>query len=236
MRLLCVCLLVSACDAGAPPPTPAPSAMPIVAPPPAPPDADDPRPPTREDLDRYLRGFPRGGTLVAKIETSEGTLHCELFPDRAPLAVANFLGLATGQKAWRDPTSGTVQHGVRFYDGLTFHRVIPEFMIQGGDPLGRGVGGPGYQFADETFDQGTMEPGTLAMANAGRDTNGSQFFVMEEGSSRPDLVAHYTRFGHCSELDVIKQIARVPRDRSDKPIRTVTIEHVTFTRGTDPWH
>src|SRR6185312_15296371 len=107
------------------------------------------RPPIAEDLARYVANLPKQGRLVAAIETSEGTLHCTLFADTRPMTVANFVGLATGQKPWMDPLTGFIQRGRPFYDGLTFHRVIPEFVIQGGDPLGKGAGGPGYQFANE---------------------------------------------------------------------------------------
>jgi peptidyl-prolyl cis-trans isomerase A (cyclophilin A) len=233
MRLLCACLLVSACDAGAPPVVPAPPSVISVAVP-LEPDSGDPRPPIRADLARYLAAFPGQGTLVATLETSEGTIHCDLLPDRAPLAVANFIGLATGRKAWRDPKSGAVQRGIPFYDGLTFHRVIPEFMIQGGDPLARGAGGPGYQFVNEIVETAKMGPGALAMANAGPDTNGSQFFIMDN-DARPDLVTHHTIYGQCHELDIVQRIARVPRGPDDKPTHPVTIEHVSFARGSDPW-
>ena len=197
-------------------------------------DDGDPRPPIQADLDRYLAAFPGQGPVVATLVTSEGTIHCDLLPERAPLAVSNFIGLSTGRKVWRDPKSGEIKRGVPFYDGLTFHRVIPEFMIQGGDPLARGAGGPGYQFVNEIVQTATMGPGALAMANAGRDTNGSQFFIMEK-TARPDLVTQHTIFGQCHELDIVERIARVPRGTDDKPTRPVTIEHVSFDRSTDPW-
>jgi len=235
MRLPLACLVVAACDAGLPPPkptvaVPAPLLIPVDA---MTHDDDVVRPPTKDDLEQYTRDLPGSGTLVAAIETNQGTLHCDLLADKAPLAVANFIGLATGKKAWLDPQTNIVEHGKRFYDGLTFHRVIPEFMIQGGDPMGRGVGGPGYTFANEIAQGTAMEPGALAMANAGlgpngSGTNGSQFFVME--GSRPDLVARHTIFGQCHELDVVKKIARVPRDEMDKPSTAVTITRVSFTR------
>ena len=158
-----------------------------------------------------------------------GTLTCELYPDKAPVTVANFIGLATGKKLWRDPKSGEHKHGRPFYDGLTFHRVIAGFMIQGGDPAGVGTGGPGYTFDDEIWDGAHVGPGVLAMANAGtrggRGTNGSQFFIME--GDRPDLSDKHTVFGKCAELDVVKAIARVKTDRLDKPVEPVTITRVT---------
>ena len=115
-----------------------------------------------------MKTLPGKGTkLFAKIETNKGTLNCELFADKAPMTVANFVGLATGKKPWTNPKTGEMVKGKPFFDGLTFHRVIPEFMIQGGDPLGTGTGGPGYKFADEFAPDLKMEPGTLAMANSG---------------------------------------------------------------------
>jgi peptidyl-prolyl cis-trans isomerase A (cyclophilin A) len=122
-----------------------------------------------------------------------------------------------------------VQAGKPFFDGLIFHRVIPEFMIQGGDPLGQGIGGPGYQFDDE-FDRSLqMGPGALAMANAGPGTNGSQFFIME--GSRPDLVGHHTIFGQCKEVDLVSKITHVPTGANDKPSTPVTIKHVAISKS-----
>ena len=188
------------------------------------------RAPTAEDLPTYTRSIAGSGAkLIATIETSSGTLHCELFADKAPMTVANFIGLATGQKPWLDPSSGQVQQNKPFYDGLLFHRVIRGFMIQGGDPMGKGIGGPGYQFGDEFADGTEMGPGALAMANAGPGTNGSQFFIME--GSRPDLVRHHTIFGQCQELDVIKAITGVQTGPQDRPTAPVTINKVTIAKG-----
>jgi peptidyl-prolyl cis-trans isomerase A (cyclophilin A) len=226
VRLSLLLALTAACDAGVPPPKPAPPPAPL-KPIDAPPLDRTVRPPTRADLDVYLKAIPGPGDVVATIQTSEGTLHCDLFPDRAPITVANFIGLAMGKKAWMNPSTGDVEVGKPFYDGLTFHRVISDFMIQGGDPAGRGTGGPGYSFDDEPT-KGAFGPGTLAMANAGPNTNGSQFFIMD--STRADLSGHYTLFGHCANLDVVKRIARVPRDGSDKPTSPVTITKVSFSR------
>ena len=154
---------------------------------------------------------------TAIIETTDGNITCTLFPDKAPIGVANFIGLATGKKEWKDPTTGKMMKGVPLYNGTIFHRVIPNFMIQGGDPTGTGTGDPGYKFKNEvssdlTFDQ----PGRLAYANAGPDTNGSQFFITEV--PYPSLNGHYTIFGQCQDIDVVKKIARLARDpRNDKP-------------------
>ena len=190
------------------------------------------RPPAADDLAGYLQGIPGSGKLMATIDTSMGAFHCELFPDKAPITIANFVGLATGQKPWLDPKSGAVQKKP-FYDGLTFHRVIPGFMIQGGDPLGVGAGGPGYNFDDEVNTGLTMKPGTLAMANAGthrgHGSNGSQFFITE-GS--PDYLNNkHTIFGACKEVELVQQIEGVPRVANDKPETPVTIKSITFSKG-----
>lgn len=188
------------------------------------------RPPVAMDLATYLKAVKGTGKLIAKIATNKGTLHCELFEQQAPMTVANFIGLATGQKPWLDPRTKKVVKGKPFYDGLVFHRVIPQFMIQGGDPLGVGMGGPGYQFADEIGLALPHQPGTLAMANAGPGTNGSQFFINEVAT--PWLNGRHTVFGHCKEMDVITAITNVPRGGDDTPIDPVTITTVTIARET----
>jgi len=152
-----------------------------------------------------------------------------LFAAEAPKTVENFVGLAEGTKEFLDPK--TRQKTRRpFYDGLIFHRVIPDFMIQGGDPLGSGVGGPGYQFADEfhaSLNHG--EAGMLSMANSGPNTNGSQFFITV--AATPWLDRKHSVFGKVVEgLDVVQRIAAVPRDRNDRPREAVTIERVTIER------
>jgi peptidyl-prolyl cis-trans isomerase A (cyclophilin A) len=169
------------------------------------------------------------GPPKAIIHTSMGDIHCTLMPDKAPIGVANFVGLATGSKDWTDPKSGAKKHGVPLYDGTIFHRVIPDFMIQGGDPIGNGQGDPGYKFKNETStDLGFDKPGRLAYANAGPDTNGSQFFVTE--APYPSLNGGYTIFGQCEDPEVVQAIARVPRSHAystqDKPISDVTIKHI----------
>ncbi len=161
----------------------------------------------------------------AVFETSMGKITCRLFKDQAPKTVENFVGLASGAKEFTDPK--THQRGKRpFYDGLVFHRVIPDFMIQGGCPLGTGTGGPGYQFGDEfarelSFDK----PGKLAMANAGPNTNGSQFFITVAATTW--LNNHHTIFGEVVEgYDVVETISKTPRDRGDRPKTAVTIDSV----------
>jgi peptidyl-prolyl cis-trans isomerase A (cyclophilin A) len=198
---------------------------------PAPPQ--DLRPPTADDLAEYTKNIKGSGKLMATIETSLGTLHCELYPEKAPMTVANFIGLATGQKPWLDPKSGAVEKGKPYFDGQICHRVIPEFMMQCGDPTGTGTGGPGYMFGNEFVEDLKMDPGTLAMANAdnpqmGRvGTNGSQFFVME--GARPDLVGHHTIFGKCKELDVVKKITHTPTS-DDRPNTDVKIQKITISK------
>ena len=191
------------------------------------PAGDEVRAPTAADLETYTKNLKGKGPLTATIDTSQGTIHCELFADKAPMTVANFVGLATGQKPWMDPSSHQVVKGKPFYDGLTFHRVIPQFMIQGGDPMGTGQGGPGYEFANESTGL-EWKPGTLAMANAGPDTNGSQFFITEIAPSWLD--GHYSMFGQCKEVDVVKKITAL-HGPGDHPTTPVTINHITISRG-----
>jgi len=157
------------------------------------------------------------GGPTAIIETTAGNINCTLFPDKAPIGVANFIGLSNGTKDWTDPKTGKVMKGVPLYNGTIFHRVIPNFMIQGGDPAGTGAGDPGYKFKNEVSSDLTFDaPGRLAYANAGPDTNGSQFFITEV--PYPSLNGHYTVFGQCQDIDIVKKIARMARDpRNDKP-------------------
>ncbi|HEV3513788.1 MAG TPA: peptidylprolyl isomerase [Candidatus Sulfotelmatobacter sp.] len=185
---------------------------------------------------------PATGTTAAKptaiIHTTAGNMTCTLFPDKAPIGVANFIGLATGTKDWKNPVSGAKKHGVPLYDGTIFHRVIPGFMIQGGDPAGTGSGAdPVAPFKNETspdllFDK----PGRLAYANAGPGTNTSQFFITEvpfTGSQASVLNGHYTIFGQCDEASValVKQIAAMSRDSNDRPYRPIRINHISIQRG-----
>lgn len=176
---------------------------------------------------REVSTVPNGPFVV--IDTSMGRITCQVYEKQAPNAVANFIALAEGTKNWTDPTTQKVEHHKPFFDGTTFHRVIPEFMIQGGDRLATGMGGPGYTFDDEldpnlSFDR----PGRLAMANSGPNTNGSQFFITE--AAYPSLDQHYTLFGQCDDpsVEVVKAIARVPRDDNDKPLSPVTLEKMTI--------
>jgi len=163
---------------------------------------------------------------VAIIHTTAGDLHCTLFPKVAPIGVANFIGLAAGTKDWSHPVTHAKKHGVPLYDGTIFHRVIPEFMIQGGDPAGDGTGDPGYKFKNETSPDVTFDrPGRVAYANAGPDTNGSQFFITEV--PYPSLNGGYTIFGQCDDdaVELVKKIARMPAN-GETPVHPVKIIHI----------
>jgi peptidyl-prolyl cis-trans isomerase A (cyclophilin A) len=170
---------------------------------------------------------PNGPTVV--MDTSMGRITCQFFQKEAPKTVANFIALAQGTKDWTDPKTHEKMHNKPFYDGTIFHRVIPEFMIQGGDPTGTGMGDPGYSFEDE-FNPGLNfdVPGRLAMANSGPNTNGSQFFITEVPTEH--LNQHHTIFGQCDDASVnlVKAIARVERDPDDKPVTPVVLQKVTI--------
>ncbi len=167
--------------------------------------------------------------IYAIFETTQGEITIELFEKETPRTVANFVGLAEGTKEWTDPVSGK-KIKRRFYDGLIFHRVIPKFMIQAGDPLGSGRGGPGYRFKDE-FHRSLKhdKPGRLSMANSGPNTNGSQFFITV--AATPWLDKRHTIFGQVVEgMKVVNKIVNVPRDRRDKPKKSVIMKKVRILR------
>jgi peptidyl-prolyl cis-trans isomerase A (cyclophilin A) len=176
-------------------------------------------------------GEKRAPGLYMTFETSMGKIHCKLFENETPLTVRTIVGLAVGNIPYLDPKSKQKVAGKRFYDGLIFHRVIPRFMIQGGDPLGTGYGapeGPGFPFKDEFVPSLRFDvPGRLAMANSGPNTNGSQFFITEVRV--PELNEVHTIFGQCEDLDVIKAIARVPAE-DERPTKPVVIEKVSVER------
>jgi peptidyl-prolyl cis-trans isomerase A (cyclophilin A) len=166
----------------------------------------------------------------AIFNTSEGAIVCRLFEKEAPKTIANFVELAEGKREWTHPVSRK-KSSDKLYDGTIFHRVIPDFMIQGGDPAGTGMGGPGYQFEDETkgsphkFDK----PGKLAMANAGPNTNGSQFFITVAPTTW--LTGKHTIFGEVVEgQEIVNKIANLPRNRQDKPAKDVVIQSVVIER------
>jgi len=168
--------------------------------------------------------------VYATLDTSEGTIVCRLFEQDAPLTVKNFIELAQGSREWTDPRSGQ-KSTAPLYDGTIFHRVIPEFMVQGGDPTGTGMGGPGYKFQDETKDSPHKfdKPGKLAMANAGPNTNGSQFFITVAATQW--LTGNHTIFGEVVEgQEVADKITAVPRTRQDKPLKDVVLNSVKIER------
>jgi peptidyl-prolyl cis-trans isomerase A (cyclophilin A) len=172
-------------------------------------------------------------TLTATLQTTQGPIVIRLFPDQAPETVRNFVELAEGGgRQWTDPRTGRATTA-RLYDGTVFHRVIPDFMIQGGDPLGSGRGGPGYRFADEIHpDLAFDRPYLLAMANAGPGTNGSQFFITV--APTPWLNGKHTIFGEVIEgADVVDSISRVKSGSQDRPVQDVIIESVTVDRGSE---
>jgi peptidyl-prolyl cis-trans isomerase A (cyclophilin A) len=176
---------------------------------------------------------PTGPTAV--VDTSMGRITCKLYEKEAPETVANFIGLAEGTKDWTDPATHKKMHRKSLYNGTSFHRVIPEFMIQGGDPTGTGMGDPGYSFKDEfNVNLGFTVPGRLAMANSGPDTNGSQFFITEVPTEY--LNQKHTIFGQCddSSVEVVKSIARVQRDPQDKPTEPVVLTRITIVREGQP--
>ncbi len=169
------------------------------------------------------------------IDTTMGRITCKLFSKDAPVTSANFIGLAEGTKDFTDPVTQKKVHGQPFYDGTTFHRVIPGFMIQGGDRRGDGTGDGGYYFDQEIVPGLNFDvPGRMAMANSGPNTNGTQFFITE--LPQPDLDGKYNIFGQCDAHSVliVASIARVDRDSQDKPLAPVTINHITIVRDGQP--
>jgi len=168
--------------------------------------------------------------VYATFETSQGPIVCRLFESDAPVTVKNFIELAEGSREWTHPRTRQ-KSKANLYDGTIFHRVIPNFMIQGGDPEGTGMGGPGYKFQDET--QGSPhqfdKAGKLAMANAGPNTNGSQFFITV--APTPWLTGNHTIFGEVVEgQDVADKITAVPRNRQDRPLEDVVLKSVKIER------
>jgi len=200
---------------------------------------DAPPPPAAEELpdgptpQASALVHPNGPTVI--FDTSMGRITCQFYQDQAPKTVANFTGLAEGTKDWTDPETHKKMHHKPLYDGTIFHRVIPDFMIQGGDPIGTGMGDPGYTFEDE-FDPNLNfdVPGRLAMANSGPNTDGSQFFITE--APYESLNQHYSLFGQCDAdgVQVVKSIARVERNADDKPLTPVVLRKVTIVREGQP--
>jgi len=211
---------------------------PASTPPPSTPPASSPATsgqdlPDSPDAHAQVSLQPTGPTAV--FDTSMGRITCKLFSKEAPQTVANFVGLAEGTKDWTNPDTKQKMHGKPLYNGTMFHRVIPGFMIQGGDPLGTGMGDPGYYFKDEFNPNLNFDvAGRLAMANSGPNTNGSQFFITEV--PEPDLDQKYNIFGQCDDSGVlvVKSIARVERDKQDRPVEPVILKKVTIVREGQP--
>jgi peptidyl-prolyl cis-trans isomerase A (cyclophilin A) len=181
----------------------------------------------RFTIDDAERAVPGTGSFVATIRTGKGELTCKLFDTQAPNTVANFVGLATGARAWKDPKKNKWVHRPA-YDGTVFHRTIQGFMIQGGDPLGNGTGEPGYTIPDEMWGGRHDRPGLLCMANRGPNTNGAQFFIMD--GSAPHIDSSYTIFGDCTPVEVIHEIASQPTN-GDRPKAPVEIQSIAIRRG-----
>jgi peptidyl-prolyl cis-trans isomerase A (cyclophilin A) len=223
-----VCGVVSLAQQATPPPQ-------QTAPPPAqaPPESSADALPDAPASNAPVAPQPTGPTAV--FDTSMGRIACKLFEKEAPETVANFVGLAEGTKVWTDPATHKKMRNKPLYDGTVFHRVIPEFMIQGGDPTATGMGDPGYSFKDEFNPNLNFDvPGRLAMANSGPDTNGSQFFITEVPTEH--LNQKHTIFGQCDDagIGVVKSIARVERDGDDKPITPVVLNKVTIVPDGKP--
>jgi peptidyl-prolyl cis-trans isomerase A (cyclophilin A) len=169
--------------------------------------------------------------IFATLDTNHGRIVAQLYADETPVTVDNFVSLAEGTRTWTDPATGEKKQEP-LYNGTIFHRIIPDFMIQGGDPLGRGTGGPGYQFQDEfhpslKFDR----PYLLAMANAGPGTNGSQFFITTNVAHTQHLTGRHTIFGKVIEgTNVVDAISAVPTGSGDRPVNDVVIQSVTIER------
>jgi peptidyl-prolyl cis-trans isomerase A (cyclophilin A) len=239
-------LVLAACRSSTPEPTPEerpameqdPVATPVPAPKPATPPAERPRAAPaatvasddplggKFTLEDALAKLPGKGTLVAEIATNLGKLECQLYEDRAPITVANFVGLARGLRPFKGPDGEWVKKAG--YDGTTFHRVIKGFMIQGGDPKGTGGGEPGYVIPDEVWQGATHDRrGLLCMANRGPNTNGMQFFIMDGAALHLDR--SYTIFGECGPESVIEKLASV-EVRGDRSVNPTKIEKVTIKR------
>jgi peptidyl-prolyl cis-trans isomerase A (cyclophilin A) len=166
----------------------------------------------------------------AEFATTEGSFKVRLFDQETPETVANFVGLAEGTKEWTHPGTQEKMTNTPFYDGIVFHRVIEGFMIQGGDPLGKGIGGPGYQFKDEFHPSlRHTKAGILSMANAGANTNGSQFFITL--GPTPHLDNKHSVFGEVTEgMEVVRRIGSTPTGRQDRPVKDIVINSIKITR------
>jgi peptidyl-prolyl cis-trans isomerase A (cyclophilin A) len=183
-------------------------------------------------------GLTAGEEMWAKFDTTMGEFLCKLEPDKVPLTVANFVGLAEGTKPWKDPKSGKEMKDTPYYNGILFHRVIPDFMVQTGDPTGTGRGGPGYTIQDEFHPDLRHKPGTLSMANTGRpNSGGGQFFITEVAT--PHLDNKHSVFGYCDPVSLVKKMTRVEKAKSmrgpaSRPLEDIVINKLTIHRGGRP--
>lgn len=181
-----------------------------------------------KDKTKETKAVKKGKEMIAVFETNKGNFKVKLFAEESPKTVENFVGLAEGTKEWTDPKTGE-KVKKPFYDGLVFHRVIPNFMIQGGCPVGQGTGGPGYRFDDEANNLKHSKPGMLSMANAGPNTNGSQFFVTV--AATPWLDGRHTIFGEVTEgMDVVYDISKARTGAMDRPVEAITIKSVKIIK------
>jgi len=227
--LVALLLALPACRTKPEEPTPAAkseiSAAPAAKPAPAPATAPAEAPSGTFTLAEATEGLPAGKKLSADIKTNLGTLTCDLYADKAPVTVANFVGLARGKRAFQVHGEWVKRPG---YDGTTFHRVVKGFMIQGGDPLGNGTGEPGYVIPDEIWEGSKHDRrGLLCMANRGKNTNGMQFFITD--AAAPHLDGNYTIFGSCGPDATIEKLASVAT-RGDRAVDPPKIEQVTISR------
>ncbi|MAQ15016.1 MAG: hypothetical protein CMN30_09515 [Sandaracinus sp.] len=182
-------------------------------------------------LSQAVEGMPTDGQLVAEITMSMGTVFCDLFAEKAPRTVANFIGLARGKRPWWDPEVGQWRRNKPYYDGTLIHRVLPDYLIQGGDRLGDGTGRPGFTVAHEDHDRNRHdEAGVLAMASHGPGENGAQFFITDGNASDLNVENQYTVFGHCENLPIVERVARVPQGEENRPLTPVRIERVLIRR------
>ena len=196
-------------------------------------DSGDAPPVGSESPEEILAAIPGTGPIVATFVTTLGEIRCVLEDELVPNTVANFVGLATGNKSYVDGDGNVARSN--YYDGLIFHRVIPDFMIQGGDPTGTGRGGPGYQFQDEFHPRLVHDrAGTLSMANAGANTNGSQFFITDGATAH--LNNRHSVFGYCTGVEIVSQIARVPTGPGNRPLQDVAMTSVTIERDPAAQH
>jgi len=182
-------------------------------------------------LTQAVEGLPTDGQLVAEIVTSLGTVFCDLMAEKAPKTTANFIGLARGKRPWWDARVGQWRLNKPYYDGTLIHRVLPDYLIQGGDYLADGTGTPGYTLEHEDHDENRHdEAGILAMASHGPNENGAQFFITDGSASDLNVEDQYTVFGRCEQPEIVERIARVPQGGDNRPLTDVRIENVIIQR------